>query len=436
MPKTKFTVTNRRDIFLYKTSVENLFINEFLPDAPGEYVKVFLFALMYAQYGDDIDTAVLAKTMKMTEEEVDEAWEYWEARGLIKKRKDAVGGGATIEFLRMIEKFYGKQSVDSESKGEEQTSDERLIDDDLKSVFDKFQEVTGRTISRQETSKLKDAIGLYDIAPSVVKAAIEYCIEIDHDNVDYMMSVARRWKDEGCEDEESVRKLLEKHNERNAGYREIFKQLGFKRLTNPADREIMDRWFDQMGCSLDEIIDACKTAGGLREPNLKYVNKVLENRQLEKGGIKTNKSSGGTPSSVPSGDGAKVSRKVLKDYYEFIREEEKKALEVRIKEASDEILGMSEVLEQENELNKEVASIKPGAGGRVKREEIREKRQDLEATKRTLLVDAGYPDDYLERRFRCNKCKDTGYTDDGLVCTCCRARADEAYMWIRQKAEK
>ena len=28
---------------------ENLFINEFLPDAPGDCVKVFLFGLMYAQ---------------------------------------------------------------------------------------------------------------------------------------------------------------------------------------------------------------------------------------------------------------------------------------------------------------------------------------------------------------------------------------------------
>ena len=32
-----------------------------------------------------------------------------------------------------------------------------------------------------------------------------------------------------------------------------------------------------------------------------------------------------------------------------------------------------------------------------------------------------------------NICKDTGYTDEGTVCTCCRARADEAYMWIREK---
>lgn len=44
MAKTRFTRGNRKDIFLYSTNVENLFINEFLPDAPGDCVKVFLLA--------------------------------------------------------------------------------------------------------------------------------------------------------------------------------------------------------------------------------------------------------------------------------------------------------------------------------------------------------------------------------------------------------
>ena len=50
MAKIKLTTEDRKDLFLYKTRVENLFINEFLPNAPGDYVKVYLFGLMYAQF--------------------------------------------------------------------------------------------------------------------------------------------------------------------------------------------------------------------------------------------------------------------------------------------------------------------------------------------------------------------------------------------------
>ncbi|MBQ6456952.1 MAG: hypothetical protein IJJ31_07595, partial [Mogibacterium sp.] len=63
MAKTRFITGERRDIFLYSTRVENLFINEFLPGAPGDCVKVFLFGLMYAQYNQEIDSRTMALTL-------------------------------------------------------------------------------------------------------------------------------------------------------------------------------------------------------------------------------------------------------------------------------------------------------------------------------------------------------------------------------------
>ena len=103
-----------------------------------------------------------------------------------------------------------------------------------------------------------------------------------------------------------------------------------------------------------------------------------------------------------------------------------------MREASS-IPGMSEILEQESVLNKEIISITPGKSGRVGREELREQRRRLDQAKRSMLIDAGYPEDYLERKYRCDICKDTGSTDDGRVCSCRRARADEAYLWITKK---
>ena len=35
-----------KDYFLLDTSVENLFINEYMAAAPGDFVKVYLFAQM------------------------------------------------------------------------------------------------------------------------------------------------------------------------------------------------------------------------------------------------------------------------------------------------------------------------------------------------------------------------------------------------------
>jgi DnaD/phage-associated family protein len=467
MAKTRLKIADRSDIFLYMTRVENLFINEFLPDAPGDYVKVYLYGLMYAQYDEEIDSLMIARALDMSEGEVEDAWGYWEARGLVRKSED----GSLIEFVRMVEQFYGKSrgqtAVDYEPKpaqaedeldvnfddeevdtffdfdGEESDEPAKTISrpapkieredpsEDIRRIFAKYQDVTGRTISRKETEKLSDALSIYGIKPEVLLYAIDYCADIGNYSADYIFKVALRWKEDGCEDTEAVEAVLEKHSERNKAYREVFKALGFARLTNPSDREIMDRWFDEMSFSLDEVLEACKAAGGIREPSLRYVNKVLENKMLEKGGVSVPRS-GAYSSDSGDTDGVKVSRKVLKDYYEHIREEEEKAYAERIREAVSEIPGMEEIFERESRLGASITNFNPGSGA-GSLEQIRSERKEIEESKKSLLRSAGYPADYLERKYRCNICKDTGYTDEGKVCTCCRARADEAYMWIREK---
>ena len=50
-----------------------------------------------------------------------------------------------------------------------------------------------------------------------------------------------------------------------------------------------------------------------------------------------------------------------------------------------------------------------------------------------LLAENGFPAGYLNRKYRCDICKDTGYTDEGMVCSCCRQRAAEAYDWHTNK---
>ena len=113
MGKARLKTGERKDIFLYKTRVENLFINEFLPDAPGDCVKVFLFGLMYAQYDQQIDSRTMALTLGITEKDVDNAWKYWESKGLVKLTPDSKGGIEEIEFIRQIDLFYGKTLEES-----------------------------------------------------------------------------------------------------------------------------------------------------------------------------------------------------------------------------------------------------------------------------------------------------------------------------------
>ena len=51
---------------------------------------------------------------------------------------------------------------------------------------------------------------------------------------------------------------------------------------------------------------------------------------------------------------------------------------------------------------------------------LRAKNTELQALKAKILTDAGYPADYTALRYECERCSDTGYLDDGKMCTCMR----------------
>ena len=461
MTKVKLSVDRGKDIFLHRTKIENLFISEYLPDAPGDYVKVFLFGLMYAQYELAPDRSELAKLLKLSTEEIAEAWIYWESRGLVRiiREKDSNNEEVNhIIFLSKIEELYGKLSepqqtaeVSAEEPAEEdlplyvsiddmdfdEVINNKLVDRRLRELYEKYQVTTGRTISRQEISKIEDAVKVYGIEPEIFDFAIDYCADLEKYSIDYIFKVALRWTEDGCRTVEEAKRLLDRHSRRNDCYRQVFKALGFNRLPAPIDREIMDRWFDQMNCSLAEVLDACSAAAGLREPNLKYVNKVIENRRLEKGGINTrlpkDSNQNGSADTASADEGSPVSRKVLADYYEFIRNEDEKEREARITEVLRKIPGMRETFEAESSINSKMLSLRPRADNLDIRQRLRAERIAIEESRKQLLTVNGFPSDYLTRKYRCSICRDTGYTDEGMVCSCCKERAAEAFRWHTEK---
>ena len=460
MTKVKLSFDKGKDIFLHRTKVENLFISEYLPDAPGDYVKVFLFGLMHAQYDLKPDRRELSKLLGLSVTEIEEAWIYWESRGLVRieKEKDSSNEDVcSIVFIDKIEELYGKASDPQPQPSEEtETADEdlplyisidnmdfdevineKLVDRRLRELYEKYQVTTGRTISRQETSKIEDAIKVYGIEPEIFDFAIDYCADLEKYSIDYIFKVALRWTEDGCRTIEEAKRLLDRHSRRNDCYRQIFRALGFNRLPAPIDREIMDRWFDELNCSLAEVLDACSAAAGLREPNLKYVNKVIENRRLERGGVNTrlpkDSSRNVSPSETSAEEGSPVSRKVLADYYEFIREEDEKKREARIAEVLRKVPGMKEIFDAESSVNSRLLSLRPGSDNLDARQRLRAERIAIEESRKQLLAENGFPGDYLARKYRCSICRDTGYTDEGMVCSCCRERAAEAFRWHTDK---
>ena len=63
----KYIREKSRDVYLQGTQVENIFINEYLPAAPGDYVKVYIYASMYAGFDMEMNDQMIARQLGLRE---------------------------------------------------------------------------------------------------------------------------------------------------------------------------------------------------------------------------------------------------------------------------------------------------------------------------------------------------------------------------------
>lgn len=435
MPRALLKSAKVRDLYLQKTEVENLFITEFLPTAPGEYVKVYLFGLMYAQHDLEMDVSKLSRVMKIAEADILAAWGYWAKKGLLKIWHNNDNTEYEIEYLSLMEDLYGRGIKESEENNVSDPSEEdeisKVVNMEIQAIFGKYESLTGKMLSTEEARKIGDAIFTYSILPDIMSYSVEYCVSEEKASVNQIINTAVNWVKQGCQNLADVREYIAEHSQRITNYNLIFREMGFNRLPNPPDREMMDRWFDEMGFTIKEILEACKKAAGIREPSLRYVNKVLENKKLEQGGINTRKN---TIDGVERSTGeAVVSKKVLKEYYDFIRDESEKMFRRHHEEVYRNNVELRELLDLENKINSELMSLSFGSGNSDKKKTLREQKRELDREKKSLLVRNGYTEDYLDRKYKCRLCKDTGITDEGKVCSCTKARAQEALEWNKKR---
>jgi DnaD/phage-associated family protein len=417
-----FSVRKPKDFYLLDTKVENIFINEYMPAAPGSFTKVYLFGLMYAEYGMDIDDKIFATALNISEKKVAEAWDYWEKAGAVKREFFTRDGraGVNISYVRLTELMYGKsaESVDDTESSEEQGAGV-LGNEVIKKMLEGIESALGRSLSSAE---LKRIIGWSmddGIPPELVTFAFEYCISKGKTSVKYIETVVKNWYRDGLRTVDEVNEYLQEVDEKFYRYRRVMKALGFTRQPSEAEKKIMDNWFDNMGFSMDKVLEACGKTTGISSPNFNYVNKVLENwenRAAETGADVNDQ---------------QVTMSVLNKYFEHLRAKEEREADARTEEVYRNIPRVKEIDDEVKKIGAQLSKALLMGEDRGSSVERKKKMESLSEERAVILTEHNYEPDYTDVKYLCDKCNDTGITDMGERCTCVPERMKEAAEWAK-----
>ncbi len=258
------------------TLVSDLFLDEYMPAANGEYVKVYLYLLRCLKSDiQDLSVSRIADKFDHTESDVKRALKYWEKLHLLKLEYNASKELTGICLTEEDTTVPTPEPASASSQPPAQPSCKPLSQEDIKQLLFICEQYLGKTLSSSEVSKILYFHDTLGFSADLIEYLIEYCVSKRHKSLRYIESVALGWHKSGYT---TVSQAKEQTNLFSKAYFTILKAFGISGR-NPVDAEIayMDKWMKEWGFSQELITKACdRTMGTIHQPSFEYADRILE----------------------------------------------------------------------------------------------------------------------------------------------------------------
>ena len=294
------------------TVLSNRFIDNFMPRANGEFVKVYIYLLRVVSAApSSFNLEDMADRLLCTDRDISRALKYWEAEKLISltytadqqlsgitllepgdagqlessvSSEGAFSGGTASAFASAV--GTDSVSVASGSAASAQTNantTSRLTPDRIKELkqneeISQLLYITEQYLTKTLTpTEMQKILFFYDelhMSADLIEYLVEYCVSRGRKSMRYIETVALAWTRDGVTTVEMARDASSRFSK---DYYTILKAMGISGR-NPVENEIsyIDTWRKTYGFDLELIQEACsRTVLSTGQPSFQYADKIL-----------------------------------------------------------------------------------------------------------------------------------------------------------------
>lgn len=245
------------------TPVENLFIQEYMLGAPGDYVKVYLYALMQANHPAATESSMekFAASLSLEPQRVQDALRYWQRHGLMRLSEN----GCELPDVRSA-------MCDGKALHERTMYQYAALNHELDRI------TGGRAFSNNDYNMMYDWIEVFGLSEETVLSLVKYCVETKGKKfrMNYAMTIARDWEKSGIKTPDSAADYIDQYLLATSPANKIVADFGYKRRATIDEHHLYQKWSKEWGFSPDAISAARETATGMGNPNFKYLDRVIE----------------------------------------------------------------------------------------------------------------------------------------------------------------
>lgn len=256
------------------TPLPNQFILNYLPEASGDAVRVYLFGLVACYHHEAIsDLQQMARELNMTEDDIRAAYRYWERKGLVQRVADnppqyryqniyqvmMTGAQAQIDpaYEQFAEAIYG--------------------------VFDNDRRLHGKDVSQ-----CYEWVEQMHLPPDVVIAMMRHMVQKHGKNVSMKKAeqMAMRLADEKVQTVEEAQEIFRRDQTVWSGSKKVLEKLGLRRYPTEPEQTMYSKWLVDWQFTPDAILRAVDETIKSSNPSFAYLDGILK-RLHEQGNVRT-----------------------------------------------------------------------------------------------------------------------------------------------------
>lgn len=281
------------------TMISNIFIDQYMPDAHGSFVKVYLYLLRCLGSSDkELSISYFADQLKDTEGDIIRALQYWESTGLLELTQDPSGQIMDICLCTPISKSASNKNLFPISNVAKETSksypstpspktsstyrkdyspkelNQFTKEEELQTLLTIIESYMGRPLKPGDVQLIVFLYKELHFSKELIMYLFEYCIDKGKKHANYIQEVAIRWKKEGISTAEEAEIYVVKYNK---DFTAVSKAFGLGRLPANEEQKYIRRWIRDFGFDTEILVEACnRTILQIQKPDFKYANKILE----------------------------------------------------------------------------------------------------------------------------------------------------------------
>lgn len=244
------------------TAVDNIFINNYLPYADSNFVKVYLYGLYKCQDSNSRDNTIenFANELNLSQEDIEKAFEYWQEQGLVQ----------ILNVIPFEVRYLPISDVLNNTK--------KYNAKKYESFNAQAQEILcGRMITPNEYREYYDIIERFHVEKEALLMIINYCVNIKGDNVGYayITTIAKDWANQKITTAKQVEERLIEFENLRTGMEYLLKLMGSKRLPNIEERTLYQKWV-QEGFDDEVLTYVAKKMKSKNKPSFQAMDILLD----------------------------------------------------------------------------------------------------------------------------------------------------------------